>query len=133
MGLVHFKIINGSNNSDTFKQFVDGLMRKIRGEAVVYMDNLSAHYSNLVKDSFNSRVHQRFLPSYTCTLNPIEKLWFLVKEKWRRAMVEHPEYLDDIECMDILKGLLLAESEKCKKLATCHVKFLIKSINGEFV
>lgn len=44
-GLVHYKIINGSNDTETFADFVQGLVKKVRGEAVVYMDNFSVHYS----------------------------------------------------------------------------------------
>ena len=130
---MHFKIVNGTNDKHTFAEFIQGLVGRIRGDAVVYMDNFSAHYSAKVKEAFNDRVMQRFLPAYSCTLNPIEKLWLLVKEKWRRAMLEHTHDLEDDECMDILRNLLNAEHEKCKSLASCHVKFLLKSLNDEFV
>ena len=55
-GLVHYKIVNGSNHKDTFAEFVYGLVKAVRGEAVVYMDNFSVHYSKKVKEFFNERV-----------------------------------------------------------------------------
>jgi len=134
--LVHFSILRESNNKDTFAEFVRQLIGKIKGEAVVYMDNYSVHYSKKVKDFFDDskpRVIQRFLPSYSCTLNPIERLWLVIKEKWKRAMIQNIEGLEDDECVEILQQLLDGERENCKKLASCHVRFLIKSLNDEFV
>jgi hypothetical protein len=78
-------------------------------------------------------VTQRFLPAYSCTLNPIEKLWLVVKDKWRRAMIQHSEGLKDEQCIELLKNLLDAERENSKNLASCHVRFMIKSLNDEFV
>ena len=45
VGLVHFKIFHGSNNSSTFKDFTKNLLRKIHNRATVYMDNLTVHHS----------------------------------------------------------------------------------------
>lgn len=86
-GLIHYKIINGSNDSATFSDFVYELVRKIRGDACVYMDNYSVHRSKSVTGHFNDRIVQFFLPPYSCALNPIEKLWKVVKEKWRKRML----------------------------------------------
>lgn len=47
--MVHYKLISGSNDSRTFADFVEGLIKKIRGEAVVYMDNLTVHYAKIVR------------------------------------------------------------------------------------
>ena len=102
-GLVHYLVVNGSNDATTFANFVHGLVRKVHGDAVVYMDNYSVHYSKRVRDFFNDRVKQRFLPAYSCTMNPIEKLWLVVKEKWRRAMIEHERELSEEDCLDLIK------------------------------
>ena len=103
-GLVHYKLISGSNNKSTFKEFVIEMVRKVKGEAVVYMDTV--HHATAVKDAFNERVRPRYLPKYSCTLNPIEHLWGIVKEKWRRAMLEHIDDLDHLESLELLKSLL---------------------------
>ena len=132
-GIVHYQIINGSNDATHFANFVSGMVKKIRGEAVVYMDNLSVHYAKRVKDFFNDRVQQRFLPAYSCTLNPIEHLWLVVKGKWRKAMLENRDNLEDDQVMDILKTLLEEQKEHSKSLACSHLSTLIKSLKGEFV
>lgn len=87
------------------------MVRKIKGEAVVYMDNLSVHYAKRVKDFFNQRVMQKFLPKYSCTLNPIERLWLVVKDKWRRAMLEHLDNLDHEGALELMKKLLEEQRE----------------------
>ena len=79
MGGVHFKIFHGSNNTDTFKEFTRDMLKKIHGQATVFMDNLTAHHTLVVKDMFTERVEQRFIPAYSCAMNPIERLWHLVK------------------------------------------------------
>ena len=72
---MHYKLISGgSNNKETFKDFVIEMVRKVKGEAVVYMDNLTVHHAMAVRECFNERVLPRYLPKYSCTLNPIENL-----------------------------------------------------------
>lgn len=55
-GLVHYCILQQTNNADTFSSFISELVRKIKGEAYVYMDNLSVHNAKVVKDHFNERI-----------------------------------------------------------------------------
>ena len=78
-GLIHYSILEQSNNAQNFANFVSELVRKIKGEAYVYMDNLSVHTAAAVKSHFNERIQQRFLPPYSCALNPIERLWNVTK------------------------------------------------------
>ena len=104
-GLVHYSIIQGSNNTERFADFSAELVAKVKGNAVVYMDNFSAHHSKPVKELFNDRVMLHFLPAYSCTLNPIERLWLVVKDKWRRAMIESKEELEDAQCLQLLTDL----------------------------
>ena len=55
-GLVHYSILQESNNAVTFSNFISELVRKIKGEAYVYMDNLSVHNAKAVRDHFNERI-----------------------------------------------------------------------------
>ncbi len=50
------------------------------------MDNLSVHHANDVVKVFDD-IHfvAKFLPTYSCDLNPIEKVWHLLKQRWRRT------------------------------------------------
>jgi hypothetical protein len=55
-GLIHYSIIQESNNTQTFSNFISELVHKIKGEAYVFMDNLSVHNAKVVKDHFNERI-----------------------------------------------------------------------------
>jgi transposase len=90
-GLVHFTVLLQSNNAEIFSTFVSEMVRKVKGEAYVYMDNLSVHTASQVKMHFNERIQQKFLPPYSCALNPIERLRNVAKQKWKRLMVEQLE------------------------------------------
>ena len=96
-GLIHYEILHGSNNTDTFHDLIVALKEKIQGEVTIVMDNLSVHKSKRVKELFDDRFKQLFLPPYSCTLNPIEHLWSLMKQKWRAIVLQHNEGMDDEE------------------------------------
>jgi hypothetical protein len=55
-GLVHYSVLLQSNNAETFSTFVSEMVRKVKGEAYVYMDNLSVHNAKAVRDHFNDRI-----------------------------------------------------------------------------
>ena len=55
-GLIHYSIIQESNNTQTFSNFISELIHKIKGDAFVFMDNLSVHNAKVVKDHFNDRI-----------------------------------------------------------------------------
>ena len=39
------------------------------------MDNLSVHKTKIVREFFDDKFIQMFLPPQSCELNPIEKVW----------------------------------------------------------
>jgi hypothetical protein len=55
-GLINYSILQESNNTNIFSTFISELVHKIKGEAYVYMDNLSVHNAKAVKDHFNDRI-----------------------------------------------------------------------------
>jgi len=121
-GLIHYSILESSNNAATFANFISELVRKIKGEAYVYMDNLSVHTASAVKSHFNDRIIQRFLPPYSCTLNPIERLWNVTKQKWKRLMLEQPELVqNDADLVREVRKIMEASRPLCKNLASSHV------------
>lgn len=50
------------------------------------MDNLSVHKAKAVTDLFEENFRQQFLPPYSCALNPIERLWSVIKHYWTKGM-----------------------------------------------
>ena len=88
-GLLLTHVFQGSNNSYSFLKFIQDLKAKCEDNLTyVVMDNLSMHHSNLISKEFNMRFIAKFLPTYSCELNPIEKVWNLLKMKWRRTAHE---------------------------------------------
>ncbi len=88
-GLLLTHVFQGSNNSYSFLKFIQDLKAKFEDNLTYeVMDNLSVHHSNLISKEFNLRFIVKFLPTYSCELNPIEKVWNLLKMKWTRTAHE---------------------------------------------
>ena len=51
---------------------------------MIVMDNLSVHKSKIVRELFDDNFKQMFLPTQSCELNPIEKVWNIIKGRWRK-------------------------------------------------
>jgi transposase len=55
---------------------------------VIILDNHRAHHSNMLEEAVKSQgVSFLFLPPYSCQLNSIERLWSIIKRKWRKEIV----------------------------------------------
>lgn len=130
LGLVHYHIFKGTNDGENFKHFISELVRKIKGVAYVYMDNYAVHKTLRVRDYFNENVQQRFLPAYSCTLNPIERLWNVAKQKWGKRMLEKPEVMGEEEMLRELKEVMESLRDTSKRLARSHVDHIIQVLGG---
>ena len=83
------KLIHGTNNQETFVKFMQELTHKLKGEAVLIMDNFTVHHSRTLQDFFeeNKRITLKYLPAYTSVLNPIERVWNVIKHKWSNLLI----------------------------------------------
>jgi len=86
-GLLLTHVFQGSNTSETFLKFILDLKERCReSKSIIVMDNLSVHHSKLVTAHFdNDTFIAQYLPTYSCELNPIEKVWNLLKMRWRKT------------------------------------------------
>jgi hypothetical protein len=77
-----------SVNSDKFIIFLKKLLDSVNTRPVyLYLDNLPVHHSTKVtKFSEENNIHLLFAAPYDSNANPIEKLWFLSKKKFRELM-----------------------------------------------
>ncbi len=75
----------GSNNSETFLKFIKNLKERAMKMTVVVMDNLSVHKTRAVMAEFDDDFRPQFMPPHSCALNPIEHLWSVVKQQWRKT------------------------------------------------
>ena len=57
------------------------------------MDNLRIHYSKKLDDVYDENFKEMFLPTYSSELNPIERLWSIIKRKWVRDLQTYVEEL----------------------------------------
>ncbi len=85
-GLLLTQVFVGSNTVDSFLPFIKQLKRiNPLHKRIVVMDNLSVHHSKIVKEEFDDKWFTcQFLPPQSCELNPIEKVWNLIKGQWRK-------------------------------------------------
>ena len=84
-GLIHYEVFAGSNTADTFITFLVNLKLRCRQPAVVVQDNLSVHKASKVMQLYGQGFRHMFLPTYSSVLNPIEKVWNIVKQEWRQT------------------------------------------------
>ena len=94
-GLVNNKpiapiVFNGSCDTLLFETWVEKfLIKELKPNQVVIMDNASFHKSKRTKDLIESvRCKVVFLPPYSPDLNPIEKFWANMKRWIRSNLVE---------------------------------------------
>lgn len=96
-GILASHIFEGHNNSSRFQEFLLNLKYRINGKATCVMDNLTVHHSTKARELFDEDFRALYLPPYSCALNPIERLWAIIKDSWRKVV--------------LLRGQRLATSE----------------------
>ena len=97
-GIIHYELFPGSNNAETFGNFLIALKLKCRGPTVVVQDNLSVHKAASVLQAYTAAFRPMFLPPYSSVLNPIERVWNMIKQEWRKT--QHLHALRDFEDED---------------------------------
>lgn len=95
VGLRHYEIISHSNTGEAFGNFIHNLAKKLDGRiATLVLDNLRVHHSKKVTEVMKDHPNLSllYLPVYSCRLNPIEHLWNIIKQKWRRITSDIEDY-----------------------------------------
>lgn len=64
-------------------------------QTIVVLDNLSVHKARPIMQRFDDSFAVKFLTTYSSALNPIEKVWNVVKNEWRKT--QHMFALYDYE------------------------------------
>ena len=88
-GLFHYELISATNTGTTFAMFIAKLKQKCKGPTKLVMDNLSVHKSRSVMQYYDDKFQVMFLPTYSSVLNPIERVWNLIKQEWRKTQHLH--------------------------------------------
>ena len=139
-GLFHTYTFAATNTQDTFLPFLIKLKEKCQGHSCkVVMDNLSVHKTREVRQHFDKDFQQLFLPHQICKPNPIEKVWNIIKAKWRKSSYtvlqndsKTPEKIE--AAVRFIQGIAEKQDvEKTKKVAQCNYRTMALTLRGHLV
>jgi transposase len=86
-GVVAMMTVAAATSAAVFLAFIEGVLApalRRRPDAVLVMDNLSAHKTPAVRAALDrAGISYRYLPSYSPDFNPIEPCWAKVKAYFR--------------------------------------------------
>ena len=74
----YFRLYPGSIKKAQVLDFLQALVRHLRGPLLLVWDRLPGHRSRLVQDyiaGLQGWIHQEYLPAYAPELNPVEFIW----------------------------------------------------------
>lgn len=88
-------VLDGPMDAEAFEAYLTQvLIPELPTDAIVVMDNLSAHKCAAVARLLQEAgAHLRYLPPYSPDLNPIEQMWSKVKSSLRKAKARTQEKL----------------------------------------
>ena len=67
--------------------FLQAMKNKCEGmRVIVILDNLKIHHSKKLEQVYDTHFKEMLLPTYSSELNPIERLWSLLKRKWTQNL-----------------------------------------------
>ena len=135
-GLVLTQVFLGSNTVDSFLPFIQKLKRiNPLQKRMVVMDNLSVHHSKIVKEEFDNRWFMyQFLPPQSCELNPIERVWNLIKGQWRKnsyRILDITKKKDDQlqATINAINGIAeTMDPDLMRKVARCNYEAMTKTL-----
>ena len=104
------------------------------------MDNLSVQRSKILKEEFDDKFFScQFLPPQSCELNPIEKVWNLVKGQWRKnsfrildiSRKKEDQLLATVDAIKEIANNL--DQDLMKRIARCNYEAITKTLRGYIV
>lgn len=117
-------------------KFLRKLIFKVKGAAIIVLDNLQVHHSKAVDQLIKERdrIEIQFLPPYSSTLNPIERYWNIVKIAWRQYVLQYAGEINEESSIAALKSIVDGIApQKVKNIARSHYDALIQSLGGKLV
>jgi transposase len=97
-GVVAMMTVAAATSAAVFLAFIEGVLApalKRRPDALVVMDNLSAHKTPAVRAALDrAGIGYRYLPSYSPDFNPMEPCWAKPKAHFRTCAARTPEALE---------------------------------------
>jgi len=135
-GLLLTQVFVGSNTVDSFLPFIKQLKRiNPLQKRIVVMDNLSVHHSKIVKEEFDNKWFScQFLPPQSCELNPIERVWNLIKCQWRKnsyrildiSRKKEDQLVATVDAINEIAANL--DQDLMKRIAKCNYEAMTKTL-----
>ncbi len=105
-GLVEYFVTDGAINKERFLRFIDMMKDKvgIRKDVVIFMDNLSVHHSNVVKEKI-AILGWRLLfnAAYSSEIHCIEVVFASVKRTYRTKILSQIRNLNHTQHRKIIE------------------------------
>ena len=127
-GLEYYEIYEKSVDVDAFMEFLMCLRLRLIGQKVaLFLDNLSVHHSKKVKSFCDKKdLPLIFNLAYSPEYNPIENVFSLVKNRYKRdkhqSMVKH-DHFDALKL--VKKSIEDLNDETVKRICRAGMKKLI--------
>ena len=99
------------------------------------MDNLSVNHSKIVKKVFDGKWFMcQFLPPQSCELNPIERVWNLIKGQWRKnsfrildiSRKKEDQLIATVDAINEIAANL--DKDLMRKIARCNYEAMTKTL-----
>ena len=101
-------VYSGTATKEVIIAYFKYILQKLPPKTIIIVDNASVHKSKELKELF--RLHDvilEFLPPYSPELNPIEKLWGLLKRTLRNYFDYSLSLFENLcKCLNDLTGEL---------------------------
>lgn len=138
LGLVYYEIHRDTVDGDTFRKFVERLIRAIddeldTDEGVLVLDNSSVHRSDDLEEltGEHENLNFQFLPPYSPMLNPIENMFSVWKNKARTLLTRgRVQTYDELESVVKAAGDAVTR-EKVQHACNHLAKFFDQCIREE--
>ena len=109
--------VEGSATARVFETYVERVLAPtLREGQVVVMDNLSAHKGERIRELIEERGCELiYLPSYSPDLNPVERVWLYLRERYlsHRLLADYEAVVD--ACCEAWNALV-AETRRIQSL-----------------
>ena len=65
----------------------DTVQGQVYRENYALLDNLKVHQAKILESAYGANFKEMFLLPYSSELNPIERLWSVLKRKWAQHLL----------------------------------------------
>ena len=127
-GLVHYEIRTRSINLVSFKEFIDNLVEKVgTNNCALFMDNLSVHKANLVKETCDQHgIYRIFNAPYSPQYNPIEHYFGQLKRQYVKIKLEKIANQEEFDAKEtVVEAMAKVNDETIKKIAAKGIQRLV--------